>query len=157
MGNFHLPRCFHYVVKLIFFFGYSIATFSFYFIFLIFCVCKVSLFSLNNGIQFIALVFCYTKVLLDLFNFLLQICDNIVINNNRLIPRKNSKRNKKLDLLNTFFATAYKSFHCWCSIDKKVSVVSAVLVLALNAGIGSSISISLKCGIGTPLNMTTKT
>ena len=64
MGNFHLPRCFDYVVKLIFFFGYSTATFSFYFIFLTFCGCKVSLLSLNNDIQFIALVFCYKKVLL---------------------------------------------------------------------------------------------
>ena len=38
-----------------------------HFIFLIFCVCKISLFSLNNGIQSIALVFCYKKVMLDLF------------------------------------------------------------------------------------------
>ena len=50
---------------------------------LIFCVCKVSLFSLNNSIQFIVLVFCYKKVLLDLFNFLLQICNNIVMDNDR--------------------------------------------------------------------------
>ena len=64
MGNFHLPRCFDYVVKLIFFFGYGTATFSFYFIFLIFCVCKISLFSLNNNIHSIALIFCYKKVLL---------------------------------------------------------------------------------------------
>ena len=39
----------------VFFFGYGMVTFSFYF--LIFCVCEVSLFSLNNGIQSIALVF----------------------------------------------------------------------------------------------------
>ena len=83
VGNFHLPRYFHYDVKHIFFFGYGIVTFSFYFIFLIFCVCKVSLFSLNNGIQSIARVFCYKKVMLDLFNFLLQICNNIVMNNDR--------------------------------------------------------------------------
>ena len=51
--------------------------------FVIFCVCKVSLFSLNNSIQSIVLVFCYKKVLLDLFNFLLQICNNIVMNNDR--------------------------------------------------------------------------
>ena len=51
--------------------------------FLLFCVCKVSLFSLNNGIQSIALVFCNKKVLLDLFNFLLQIRNNIVMNNDR--------------------------------------------------------------------------
>ena len=54
-----------------------------HFIFLIFCVCKVSLFSLNNGIQSIALVFFCKKVLLNLFNFLLQICDNIVMNNDK--------------------------------------------------------------------------
>ena len=68
MGNFHLPKCFHFVVKF-FFFGCDIVTFSFYFIFLIFCVFKVSLFFLNNSIQSIVLVFCYKKVLLDLFNF----------------------------------------------------------------------------------------
>ena len=83
MGNFHLLWCFYYVVKLIFFFSYDIVTFSFYFIFLIFCICKVSLFSLNNGIQSIALVFFCKKVLLNLFNFLLQICDNIVMNNDK--------------------------------------------------------------------------
>ena len=66
-----------------FFFGYDIVTFSFYFIFLIFCACKVSLFSLNNSIQSIVLVFCYKKELLDWFNFLLQICNNIVMNNDR--------------------------------------------------------------------------
>ena len=66
-----------------YFFGYNIVTFSFYFIFLIFCVCKVSLFSLNNSIQSIVLVFCYKKVLLELFNFLLQICNNIVMKNDR--------------------------------------------------------------------------
>ena len=37
--------------------------------FFIICFCKVSLFSLNNGIQSIALVFRHKKVLLDLFNF----------------------------------------------------------------------------------------
>ena len=63
MGNLYFPRCFHFVVKL-FFFGYDIVTFSFYFIFLIFCVFKISLFSLNNSIQSIVLVFCYKKVLL---------------------------------------------------------------------------------------------
>ena len=83
MGNFHLPRCFDYVVKLIFFFGYGIVTFSFHFIFLIFYGCEVSLFSLNNDVQSTALVFCYKKVLLDFFNFLLQICNNIVMNNDR--------------------------------------------------------------------------
>ena len=61
------------------------------------------------------------------------------MNNDRQIPRKNSECNKKLDLLKTFFGTAYKSFYCWCSIDKKVSVI-----LALNAGISSSIDIGLK-------------
>ena len=66
-----------------FFFGCDIVTFSFYFIFLIFCVCKVSLFSLNNSIQSIVLEFCYKKILLDLFNFLLQICNIIVMNNDR--------------------------------------------------------------------------
>ena len=71
MGNFRLPRCFHYVVRFIFSFGYDIVTFSFYFNCLICCVCKVSLFSLNNSIQSIVLVFCCKKVLLDLFNFLL--------------------------------------------------------------------------------------
>ena len=79
MGNFHLLMCFYYVVKF-FFFGYGIVIFHFI-LFLIFCVCKVSLFSLNNGIQSIALMFCYKKVLLDLFDFLLQICNNIVMNN----------------------------------------------------------------------------
>ena len=44
-----------------FFFGNYIVTFSFYSIFLIFHVCKVSLFSLNNSIQSIVLVFCYKK------------------------------------------------------------------------------------------------
>ena len=84
MGNFHLPRCFHYAVKFFFFFSYDIVTLSFYFIFfLIFCVCRVSLFSLNNSIQSIVVVFCYKKVLLDLFNFLLQICNNIVMDNDR--------------------------------------------------------------------------
>ena len=67
------------------------------------------------------------------------------------IPGKNSKSNNKLDLVNTFFGVTYKSFYWWCSIDKKVSVVSAVSVSALNAGIGSSIGIGLKCGIGTSL------
>ena len=66
-----------------FFFSYDIVTFSFYFNFLVFCVCKVSLFSLNNSIQFIVLVFCCKKVLPDLFNFLLQICNNIVMNTDR--------------------------------------------------------------------------
>ena len=81
MGNFHLPRCFHYVVKFVFF---SIMTLLLpHFIFLIFCVCKVSLFFLNNSIQSIVLVFWYRKVLLDLLNFLLQICNNIVMNNDR--------------------------------------------------------------------------
>ena len=61
MENFHLPSCLDYVVKLTFFFGYGIVTFSFYFIFLIFCGCKVSLFSLNSDTQSIALVFCYKK------------------------------------------------------------------------------------------------
>ena len=61
MGNFHLSRCFDYVVQFIFFFDYGIVTFSFYFTFLIFCGCKVSLFSLNNDIQSIALVCCYKK------------------------------------------------------------------------------------------------
>ena len=69
--------------SLFFFSVTDIVTFSFYFIFLIFCVCKVSLFSLNNSIQSIVLVFCYKKVLLDLFNFLLQICNNIVMDNDR--------------------------------------------------------------------------
>ena len=44
-------------------------------------------------------------------------------------------------------------FYCWCSIDKKVLVVLAVSVLALNVGIGGSISIGLKCGIGTSLKI----
>ena len=74
---------FYYVVKVLFFFDYDIVTFSFYYIFLIFCVCRVSLFSLNNSIQSIDLVFCYKIVLLDLFNFLLQICNNIVMNYDR--------------------------------------------------------------------------
>ena len=39
---------------------------------------------------------------------------------------------------------------------EKVSVVSAVSVSALNGGIGSSIGISLKCGIGTSLLISTK-
>ena len=56
-----------------FFFSYDIITFSFYIIFLIFYVCKVSLFFLNNSIQSIVLEFCYKKILLDLFYFLLQI------------------------------------------------------------------------------------
>ena len=64
------------------------------------------------------------------------------------IPRKNSKCNKKLYLLKTSFGTAHKSFYCWCSIDKKVLVVSA---MDLNAGIG----IDLKCGIDTSLLFTT--
>ena len=34
-------------------------------------------------IQSIVLKFCYKKVLLDLFNFLLQICNNVVMNNDR--------------------------------------------------------------------------
>ena len=59
-----------------------------HFIFSIFCVCKVNLFSLNNGIQSIALVFCYKKVLLDLFNFRLQICNNVVMNNDRTYLEK---------------------------------------------------------------------
>ena len=71
------------VCRQVFIFSYDIVTFSFYFIFLIFCVGKVSLFSLNNSIQSIVLVFCYKKVLLDLFNFLLLICNNIVMNNDR--------------------------------------------------------------------------
>ena len=66
-----------------FFFGYDIVTLSFYFNFLIFCVCKVSLFSFNNSIQSIVLVFCRKKILLDLFNFLLQICNYIVMGNDR--------------------------------------------------------------------------
>ena len=81
MGNFHLPRCFHYVVQFIFFqlrHCYFLILF-----FLISCVCKVILFSFNNSIQSIVLVFCYKKVLLDLFNFLLQICNNIVMDNDR--------------------------------------------------------------------------
>ena len=64
------------------FFSLVTALFLSHFIFLNFCVCKVSLFSLNNGIQSIALVFCYKKVLLDLFNFFLQIRNN-VMNNDR--------------------------------------------------------------------------
>ena len=64
----------------LFFFGYDMVTFSFHFIFLIFCVCKVNLFSLNNSIQSIVLVICNKKVLLDLFNFLLQICNNLMYN-----------------------------------------------------------------------------
>ena len=40
-----------------FFFGYDIVIFSFYFNFLMFCVCKISLFSLNNSIQSIVSVF----------------------------------------------------------------------------------------------------
>ena len=51
--------------------------------FLIFCVCKVNLFFMNNSIQSIVLVFSYKKVLLDLFNFLLQICNDIVMDNDR--------------------------------------------------------------------------
>ena len=31
----------------------------------------------------LGLVFCYENHLLDLFNFLLQICNNIVMNNDR--------------------------------------------------------------------------
>ena len=82
MGNFHLLRCFYYAVK--FFFSVMILLLShFILFFLIFCACKVSLFSLNNSIQSIVLVFCYKKVLLDLLNFLLQICNNIVMDNNR--------------------------------------------------------------------------
>ena len=76
MKNFHLPRCFHLLSS----FFFSITLLIFHFIFLIFCVFKVSLFSLNNSIQSIVLVFCCKKVLLDLFNFLLQICNNIVMN-----------------------------------------------------------------------------
>ena len=34
-------------------------------------------------IQSIVLEFCYKKVLLDLFNFLVQICNNVVMNNDR--------------------------------------------------------------------------
>ena len=82
MGNFHLPTCFHYVVKFFFSVMTLLLSHSILF-FLIFCVCKVSLFSLNNSIQSIVLVFCYKKVLLDLFNFLLQIRNNIVMDNNR--------------------------------------------------------------------------
>ena len=67
----------------LFFSSVTAVTSSFCFMFLIFCVCKVSLFSLNNGIESNTLVFCYKKVLLDLFNFLLQICSNIVINDER--------------------------------------------------------------------------
>ena len=82
MGKFHLPRCFHFVVK--FFFAVTTLLLSnFILFFLIFCVCKVSLFSLNNSIQSIVLEFCYKKILLDLFNFLLQICNNVVMNNDR--------------------------------------------------------------------------
>ena len=55
---------------------------------------------------------------------------------------KNSKCNKKLNLLNTIFSTADKSFYWWCLKDEKVSVVSAVSVLALNAGISSSSIVS---------------
>ena len=83
MENFHLPRCFHFVVRFIIFFGYDIVTFSSCFNFLTFCVCKVSLFSLNNSIQSIVLAFCCKKVLLNLFDFLLYICNNIVMNNDR--------------------------------------------------------------------------
>ena len=61
MENFHLPRGFDYVVKLIFFFSCGIVTFPFYFIFLIFYGCKISLFSLNNDIQSIVLEYCYKK------------------------------------------------------------------------------------------------
>ena len=66
-----------------FFFQLQHCYFLILFYFLNFCVCKVSLFSLNNSIQSIVLEFCYKKVLLDLFNFLLQICNNIVMNNDR--------------------------------------------------------------------------
>ena len=82
MGNFHLPRCFHFVVKFIFFRSRH-CYFLILFYFLILCVFKVSQFSLNNSIQSIILVFRRKKVLLDLFNFLLQICNNIVMNNDR--------------------------------------------------------------------------
>ena len=68
------------------------------------------------------------------------------MNNDRYISGKNSKCNIKLDLVNTFFDVTYKNFYWWCSIDKKVLVIS---VSALNAGI----SIGLKCGIGTSLIM----
>ena len=67
--------------SLFFFFSYDIVTFPFYFIFLTFHVGRVSLFSLNIGIQSIALVFFYKKILLELFNFLLQFCDNMVMSN----------------------------------------------------------------------------
>ena len=72
-----------FIMLSIFFFSYDIVTFSFYLFFLIFCVCKISLFSLNNSIQSIVSVFFYKKVLLDMFNFLLQICNNIVMDNDR--------------------------------------------------------------------------
>ena len=85
--NFLLPWCFHCVIKFACFFGDGIVTFSFYFIFLIFYVCEERLFSLNNGIQSIALVFCYKKMLLDLFDFLLQICNNIVMNNEKYLEK----------------------------------------------------------------------
>ena len=83
MGNFHLPRSFHYVVKFFFFSVTTLLLSRFILFFLIFYVCKVSLFSLNNSIRSIVLVFCYKKVLLDLFNFLLQICNHIVMDNDR--------------------------------------------------------------------------
>ena len=129
MGNFHWPRCFHYVVKFVIFSVMTLLLSHFILFFLIFCVCKVSLFSLNNSIQSIVLVFCCKKVLLDLFNFLLQICNNIVMDNDKY-PRKNSKCNKKLDFLNTFFGTAYKNFYCWCSILVVSAVSISVSVLA---------------------------
>ena len=61
MEIFTCPGVFILLSSLFFFFGYDIATFSFYFIFLIFCVLKVSLFSLNNRIPSIVLVCCYKK------------------------------------------------------------------------------------------------
>ena len=81
MGNFHLPRCFHFVVK--FFFSVTTLLLSHFILFFNLLCFKVSLFSLNNSIQSIVLVLCYKKVLLDLFNFLLQICNNIAMNTDR--------------------------------------------------------------------------
>ena len=61
-----------------FFFSVTTLLLSNFILFNLLC-CKVNLFSLNNSIQSIVLVFCCKKVLLNLFNFLLQICNNIVI------------------------------------------------------------------------------
>ena len=68
MGNFHLPWCFHFVVKFFCFFLVRTLLLS-RFIFLIFCVFKVSLFSLNNSIQSIVSVFCYKKYCLIFSTF----------------------------------------------------------------------------------------